>query len=328
MRAVVISKPTNTGDNMTVTDVPKPVPRAGEVLVAVVYGGCNFADTMMRRGIYPHPKGYPLVAGIEMSGTVAALGPGVTSFKTGQRVAAFCEDAGAFAEYCIVPQSRLTAIPDAMGLDAAAAFYVQGLTAWHLLHTVSTTRKGDTLLVHAVGGGVGLYLVQLGKAAGAAVIGTTGTKGKEKRALDFGAARVVNRNDEDFAAVALALTKGRGVDKVIDSTGGTILDRSFDCIRQLGHVVSYGEAEARPLPNLWERLVRKSLTFTRLHIGHIDSTSAAWAEGARKVMDVIVAGELKVPIEGIFDLDDVHAMYARLESRQVAGKLLLKVAGE
>ncbi len=327
MHAVLLDKPNGTIENMHVADIAKPKPRAGDVLVAVAYGGCNFADTMMLRGIYPHPKGYPLVAGIEMSGIVTALGSDVTSLAVGDRVAGFCEDAGGFAEFCCVPAHRLTKISTSIGLDVAAAFYVQALTAWHLLHTVSTTKRGDVLLVHAVGGGVGLYLTQLGAHAGATIIGTTGTAGKEKRALDFGAARAINRNTENFVDIVNDMTKGKGVNKVIDSTGGSILDRSFDCIRELGHVVSYGEAEAKPFPNLWERLVRKSLTFTRLHIGHIDSTSHAWTDGADKVLAMIAAGTLRVPIEGVFALEDVHAMYAKLESRQVAGKLLLKIAG-
>jgi NADPH:quinone reductase len=327
MRAIVLNEPGGPGENMVVMDVPRPVPGPGEVLVAVAFGGCNFADTMMRRGIYPHPKGYPLIAGIEMSGTVAAVGTGVSGLKSGDRVAGFCEDAGGFAEFCLVPAHRLAQLPSTIGLDVAAAFHVQALTAWHLLHTVSTTRKGDHLLVHAVGGGVGLFLTQLGVAAGATVIGTTGTAGKEKRPLAYGASRVIHRSEEDFAAVANGLTGGRGVDKVIDSTGGSILDNSFDCIRHLGHVVSYGEAEAKPYPNLWERLVRKSLTFTRLHIGHIDTASDAWRTGIERVFAMVAAGELKVPIEHVFEMADVHRMYAMLESRQVAGKLLLKIAG-
>jgi NADPH:quinone reductase len=328
MRAIQLDQPNGITENMRVADVSRPEPGPGEVLIEVAYGGCNFADTMMRRGIYPHPKGYPLVAGIEMSGVVAALGPYVTSFAVGDRVAGFCEEAGGFAEFCCVPTRHLTKIPASIGLDVAAAFYVQALTAWHLLHTVSKTNRGDHLLVHAVGGGVGLYLTQLGAAAGAIVIGTTGTPGKERRALDFGATRVINRNSENFVDIVKGMTNGQGVDKVIDSTGGSILDKSFDCIRELGHVVSYGEAEAKPFANLWERLVRKSLTFTRLHIGHVDSRPQAWEEGADKVLGVIAAGSLRVPIESIFALDDVHAMYAKLESRQVAGKLLLKIAGE
>ena len=325
MRAVVLQPPTGPTENMVLSEVVAPRPGPGEVLIGVAFGGCNFADTMMRRGIYPHPKGYPLVAGIEVAGRVIGLGAGVTSVGIGDRVAAFCEDAGGFAEQCVAPAERLVRIPDAMGLDVAAAFLIQGLTAWHLLHTVSTTAAGDVLLVHAIGGGVGLYLAQLGVLAGATVIGTVGTHGKERRALDYGAARVIHRDDENFVAAALELTRGRGVDKVVDSTGGSILDRSFDAIRPLGHVVSYGEAEAPPFANLWQRLVRKSLTYTRLHIGHIDPHSAAWAAGVQAVTTAILDGTLKVPIEGVYALEDVHAMYARLESRKVAGKLLLRV---
>jgi len=325
MRAVVLKQPDGRPDSMVVEEVPAPEPSEGEVVVSVAYGGCNFADTMMRTGVYPHPKGYPLAAGIEMSGTVYAVGPGVTRVKPGDRVAAFCEDAGAFSELCLIEEKRLVGIPDTMGFDVAAAFFVQGCTAWHLLHTVSTTRPGDTILVHAIGGGVGLYLTQLAVAAGATVLGTVGTPGKEARPLEWGASAVVLREQRDFREMVNDFTGGRGVDKVIDSTGGSILDRSFDCIRPLGHVVSYGEAEGKPYPNLWERLVQKSLTFTRLHIGHIDCEAEAWSAGAHKVMDLIGNGSVRVPVEGVYDLEDVHEMYERLEARGVSGKLLLRI---
>jgi NADPH:quinone reductase len=327
MRAVLLNPPGGPGENMLVTDVPDAKAGPGEALIAVEYAGCNFADTMMRRGIYPHPKGYPLVAGLEVAGKVVAIGKGVTEVAVGDRVAAFSEDAGGFAELCAIPAERLVRIPQSIGLDVAAAFFVQALTAWHLLHTVSTTKKGDTVLIHAIGGGVGLYLTQLAVQAGASVIGTVGTAGKERRALEFGAAKVINRADEDFVAAVLAFTEGKLVDKIVDSTGGTILDRSFETIRLLGHVVSYGEAEAKPQTNLWERLVRKSLTFTRLHLGHIDCRSEAWLKASREVLGMVESGALKVPVEGVYPLERVHGMYAKLESRQVAGKLLLKVAG-
>lgn len=326
MQAIVFDPPGTGFFGSMLREVAEPVAGPGQVLVRVHRAGLNFADLMMRQGVYPHPKGYPLVAGLELSGVVEACGEGVTDYMPGDRVAGFSEDAGAFAAFCAVPEERLIRLPDAMSFDMGAAFYIQSLTAWHLLHTVSKTEAGDTLLIHAIGGGVGLQLAQLAKMAGAVVIGTVGTAGKEAKALAFGADHVVNRGVEDFVRVCNGMTGGRGVDKVIDSTGATILDRSFDCIRPLGHVVSYGEAEGKPLPNLWERLVQKSLTFTRLHIGHLDNCSEAWLQGVDAVVGAIVAGRLQVPIAGSYALQDAEAMFAALTSRQTAGKLILRIA--
>jgi NADPH2:quinone reductase len=295
------------------------------VLIDVAYGGCNFADTMIAKGTYPHPKGYPIVGGLEISGRIAGLGPGVDGVAVGDRVAAFSEEAGGFAERCVAPAERLIPIPDAMSLEVAATFPIQALTAWHMLHNVSVTRAGDVILLHAIGGGLGLFATQLAVQAGATVIGTVGTRAKEKRALECGAARVVNRQDEDFVAAVMAFTRGRGVDKLIDSAGASILDRSFACIRKLGHVVSYGEAEGRPLPNLWERLVAKSLTFTRFHLGHVDFGSDKWRRSLDEVVGGIAEGRLKVHIEAVFPFEQAAEMLDRLSSRQVSGKLILAV---
>lgn len=325
MKAIVFDPPGAVTLAPLLREVPEPMIGPGRVLVRVHRAGLNFADLMMRQGVYPHPKGYPLVAGLEISGVVEACGDGVTEYAPGDRVAGFSEDAGGFAEFCALPEERLIRLPDAMSLDLGTAFYIQSLTAWHLLRTVSKTQAGDVLLIHAIGGGVGLQLTQLAKLAGAKVIGTVGTAGKETKALALGADRVINRGNEDFVRICTELTQGLGVDKVIDSTGATILDRSFDCIRRLGHVVSYGEAEGKPLPNLWERLVQKSLTFTRLHIGHLDNRSAAWRHGVESVLAAILAGDLEVPIAGSFPLEEAEAMFAALESRQTAGKLILRI---
>lgn len=325
MRAVVVSKP---GGEISVADIAAPRPGPGEVSIDVAYVGCNFADTMIANGCYPHPKGYPLTMGLEPSGRIAEIGPGVNGFSVGDRVAVFCEDAGAFADRVVAPAERLVRIPDAMGLDVAAAFLIQGLTAWHLLHNVSVTKPGDVVLLHAAGGGVGLMATQLAVAAGATVIGTVGTRGKEKRPLEFGAAKVINRADEDFVAAALAFTSGRGVDKILDSTGASILDRSFETIRKLGHIVSYGEAEGRPYPTLWEKLVAKSLTFTRFHLGHVDFDSEIWRRSVQETVGAIESGRLKVVIEEVFAFERAQAMLQRLASREVAGKLLLAVRPE
>lgn len=326
MRAVVIERASADGDGMTVAEVAEPEVGAGDLLVRVAYGGLNFADLMMRNGTYPHPRGYPLVAGIELAGEVAAVGDGVEGFGVGDRVVAFPEGAGGFAERCAVPAERAVKLPDDLGLDVAAAFFIQAMTAYYLLHHMTATRPGDTLLVHAAGGGVGLYLTQLASLAGAAVIGTVGTAGKDARVRAFGAVEAVDRNHRDFVEVALAHTGGVGVDKVIDSTGATILDRSFEAVRRFGHVLSFGEAEGRPLANLWERLVARSLTFTRFHLGHVDTAGDTFRTSVAHVMELVTSGQLQVPIEATFPLDDAPALYDRLASRRVAGKLLLEVA--
>ena len=220
MRAVVFEKPDGEPGSTVLKNVAMPVAGPGHVLVQVAYAGLNYADLMMRTGIYPHPKGYPLVAGLELAGTAREVGTGVTGISVGDRVAAFSEDAGAFAEFCAVPSERIVQLPDDVGFDTGAAFYVQALTAWNLLHTVSQTRQGDVILIHAVGGGVGLYLTQIAKAAGAMVIGTVGTAGKETRARNYGADLVVNRDEADFVEAAMEFTNGRGVDKVVELDGG------------------------------------------------------------------------------------------------------------
>lgn len=325
MKAVLFLNSDGAPDSTVIADQPTPEPGPGEVAIDVIYAGLNFADLMMRTGIYPHPKGYPLVPGLEASGTVRAVGDGVTAYAPGDRVAAFVSEAGAFAEVCVVPETWLMPLPEDLSLEVGAAYPIQALTAWNLLHGVADTRAGETVLIHAIGGGVGLYLTQFAKMAGATVIGTVGTKGKEARALEYGADIVVNRDEADFVEVALEATGGRGVDKVIDSTGASILDRSFDAIRPLGHVVSYGEAEGKPWDNLWERLVRKSLTFTRMHLGHFDRETEGWAKGVDTVVSAIRSGAVKVPVEGIYPMEEVDAMFAALASRQTAGKLLMKI---
>jgi NADPH2:quinone reductase len=324
MRAILITAP-GVENNLSIVEVQEPSPGPGQVLIDVAYGGCNFADTMIAKGTYPHPKGYPIVGGLEISGRIAGLGPGVDGVAVGDRVAAFSEEAGGFAERCVAPAERLVPIPDAMSLEVAATFPIQALTAWHMLNNVSVTRAGDVILLHAIGGGLGLFATQLAVQAGATVIGTVGTRAKEKRALECGAALVVNRQDEDFVAAVMAFTRGSGVDKLIDSTGASILDRSFACIRKLGHVVSYGEAEGRPLPNLWERLVAKSLTFTRFHLGHVDFGSDKWRRSLDEVVGGIAEGRLKVHIEAVFPFEQAGEMLDRLSSRQVSGKLILAV---
>jgi NADPH:quinone reductase len=324
MKAVVIHA-TGGPEQLSLAELPDPVPGSGEVLLDVAYAGCNWADTQVRQGIYPHAMTYPMVLGFEVAGTVAALGPDVSGVKVGQRVAAFPEKGGAYAEKCVAPVAGLIGLPDGVALDVAAAFPIQALTAYHMLWTIyGGVGPGDTVLVNAIGGGVGLMCTQLAVHAGATVIGTTGTPGKEARAVAYGAARVVLTKTEDFEAAVLDFTNGKGVDLAIDSYGATMLDRTFNVVKKLGHVISIGEAEGQPFKNIRERILPRSQTFTRLHLGHVDQGSPEWTAGIEHVLDGILAGWLKIPIEGVFPLVEAADMHRRLEGRHVAGKLLLR----
>jgi NADPH2:quinone reductase len=326
MRAVVVKTPGGL-DELALADMPAPAPGPGEVLVRVAFCGLNWADTMIRRGTYPHPFTYPVIPGVEVSGTVVAVGAGVTKVRPGDRVAAFHEKGGGYAELFRTIEDWVIPIPDALTLEDAASFPVQALTAWHMLHTIGRVHVGDRVLVHAIGGGVGLWCTQLAVRAGADVIGTVGTPGKERKPMEFGASRVVLNASEDFVKVALELTGGRGVALAIDSLGARTLDRTFDAVRKLGHIISIGEAEGLPYQNIRERILPRSQTFTRFHLGHVDPASPEWAAGLADVMGGLTDGTLRAPIERIYALEEARAMQEHIESRRLSGKLLLRVGG-
>jgi NADPH2:quinone reductase len=313
-------------EQLVLAEMPDPEPGPGEVVIDVAYAGCNWADTQVRQGIYPHAMVYPLVMGFEVSGTVSKLGAGVTTVKVGDRVATFPEKGGGYAEKCVAGAAGLIKLPDNVPLDIGAAFPITALTAYHMLFTIHGRLKpGSTVLVSAIGGGVGLSVTQLAVRAGVKVIGTTGTAGKEKRPMELGAARVINYATEDFEKVVLEATGGKGVDLSIDSYGASMLDRMFAVTCMLGHVISIGEAEGQPFKNIRERILPRSQTFTRFHLGHVDQSSREWDAGVAHCLRGLSEGWLTVPIEGVFPLAGAADMHRRLEARQVSGKLLLKV---
>ncbi len=307
---------------LVIEDMPDPVAGDGDVLIETAFAGCNWADTQVRSGIYPQPYSFPVVPGLEVSGTVLAAGAGVDHVAAGDRVTALT-NMGGYAEKCVAAGAMVTRLPDEVGLDVGAAFPIQALTAYHMLHTVVALKEGDVVLVHAAGGGVGLQVIQLAVKAGARVIGTVGTRGKEVKALEYGAERVVNLKEEDFVAVAMERTAGRGVDLVIDSLGDKTLDRSFDAVRILGHVINIGEAQGKPFDNIRDRVLPRSCAFTRFSISHVMPDPVLWRRGMDYVLNALVEGWLDVPIVETFPLDNVRDMHRRIESRQAAGKLLL-----
>jgi NADPH:quinone reductase len=325
VKAIIVKQPGGL-EQLAMAELPVPVPGADEVVIDVAFSGLNWADTMIRVGTYPHPFTYPVVPGLEAAGRVAAVGSAALNVKPGERVAGINEKGGSYAEKFVVPKDWVFSLPAGISFEIGAAFPVQALTAFHMLHTIGRVARDEWVLVHAIGGGVGLYCTQLAVKSGARVIGTVRTPGKEKRALEYGAHRVVLAETENFEAAVLELTGGKGVDLAIDSLGARTLDRTFNIVRKLGRVISIGEAEGVPYLNIRERLLPRSLTFTRFHIGHLDPTSKEWQHGLRYIMDGIFDGWLKVPIEGIYDFGEARKMQERIESRQLSGKLLLRVS--
>jgi len=324
MRAVVVDQPGGI-ETLVAREVPEPEAGPDEVLIETAYCGCNWADLQRRQGTYPHPVDYPHIMGREVSGTVVALGANASDLAVGDRVIAI-PSSGGYAERCIAPARLVSRLPDAVPFDIGAAFQVQALTAYHMLHTVHATEPGETVLLHAAAGGVGLFAIQLAVRAGATVMGTVGTKGKEAKALDYGAARVVNLLEDDFVAAAREMTNGEGVDLAIDSLGAATLDRTFDAVRALGHIINIGEAEGTPYPNIRERMLPRSQTFTRFSLGNVMDRPDLWVRGIDYVLAALENGWLDVPIVDCIPFENAAEAHRRLESRQVTGKLLLSFA--
>ncbi len=326
MRAVIVEQPGGL-DHVHIRDVPPPVPGRGQVTIAVHHAGCNWSDIQKRQGVYPDPVTYPAILGLEVSGTVAALGAGVESLSVGRRVAAITGPTmlGGFAEVVAVDAGYVIPLPDDIDDRLGAAFPVIALTAWHLLFSAHALQSGETVLIHAIGGGVGLMLTQLAVAHGARVFGTVGRAAKADKALALGAERVVVRDTEDFVDAAMALTGGRGVDLVIDSLGGDTLRRSFDALKVYGRVINIGEASGYPDFDIRAKLYERSTALAGFELVHADPGSARWQNGVDAVLARLRDGRLSVPIEHIAPLDRVRDAQALLESRGVAGKVLLHV---
>jgi NADPH2:quinone reductase len=326
MRAVRVDRPGGL-DRLVIAEVAEPEPVPGSVVIRVSHAAANWSDIQKREGVYPDPVTYPAVLGLEISGHIERVGAGVEGLKVGQRVAAITGPAmlGGFAEKCIAGADFVIPLPDAMGFEAGAAFPVVSLTAYHLLHSAYRLKAGETVLVHAIGGAVGLALTQMAVAAGARVIGTVSSPAKAKRPYACGAHLVIDRSQSDFVEAVRDFTGGQGVDLVIDSLGGDILPRSIDLLRTYGHAINIGEAAGYPDFDIRARLYRNSTSLAGFEVLHAMRVPGLWQESIAHVVEALVSGRLHIPIEGVYPFEEVRAMQARLESRGVSGKLLLGV---
>ena len=302
-------------------EVPIPAPGPGQVLVKVEAAGLNYIDVYHRTGLYPNAL--PFTPGLEGAGTVTALGPDVSGLRLGDRVA-WAGALGSYAEQVLAPAAQLVPVPPGVDTRTAAALMLQGMTAHYLSETTWPLKPGDTCLVHAAAGGVGLLLVQMARQRGARVLGTVSTDEKEALAREAGADEVIQYTKRDFLSEVKRLTGGRGVQVVYDSVGQATFDKSLDCLVPRGMMVLFGQSSG-PVPPFNPALLasKGSLFLTRPSLFHYVADRSILEARASAVLGAAASGRLRVRIERTFPLGEAAEAHRTLEGRKTTGKVLL-----
>ena len=320
MKAIQVSQ-VGGPEVLTLVELPIPTPKSDEAVVQIKAAGVNFIDVYFREGRYSAPL--PFINGQEASGVVTAVGAEVKSVKPGDRVA-YSGVRGGYAEYAAVPAERLILIPDQVEFKEAAAAMLQGMTAHYLSHSTYPIQRGDTVLIHAAAGGVGLLLVQMAKKLGARVIGTAGNEDKAKLAREAGADEVILYNEQDFETETKRLTDGAGVHVVYDGVGKSTFEKDLNVLRLRGYLVLFGGSSGAVPPFDLIHLSQKgSLYLTRPSLHHYIHTRAELEHHAGDVMKMITSGELKLRIHSTYPLAEAQQAHRDLEGRKTTGKLLL-----
>jgi NADPH:quinone reductase len=320
MKAIQVQK-TGGPEALTLVDLPVPKPKANEAVVKIAAIGVNFIDVYFREGRYPAPL--PFVDGQEAAGTVTDVGSNVTAVKPGDRVA-YTGVIGAYAEYAAVPADRLVHVPDQITDQQAAAAMLQGMTAHYLVNSTYPLKKGETALIHAAAGGVGLLLVQMAKNIGARAIGTVGTEEKAKLAREAGADEVILYTQQDFEVETKRLTDGKGVHVVYDGVGKSTFEKGLNVLRPRGYMVLFGGASGAVPPFDPIALSQKgSLFLTRPSLVNYIATREELEQRSNDVLGSVAAGKLKLRIGHIYKLEEVQQAHRDLEGRKTTGKILL-----
>jgi NADPH2:quinone reductase len=320
MKAIQVKQPGGP-EVLQLVDLPIPQPKANEAVVKIAASGVNFIDVYQREGRYK--VALPFVLGQEAAGTVTSVGSDVKSLKTGDRVA-WSSILGAYAEYAAVPAERLVAVPQGVSDQQAASAMLQGMTAHYLIYDTFPLKGGQTALVHAAAGGVGLLLVQMAYNLGARVIATVSTDEKAKLAREAGADEVILYTQADFEAETRRLTGGHGVDVVYDSVGKTTFEKGLNVLRPRGMMVLFGGSSGAVPPfDLIQLSQKGSLYITRPTLGHYTATTEELRARSTAVFTMIAEGKLKLRIEHKYPLADAATAHRDLEARKTTGKLLL-----
>jgi NADPH2:quinone reductase len=302
-------------------DIAIPEPKAGEARLKIAAIGVNFIDIYQRTGLYPLQA--PFTLGMEGAGVVDAIGEDVTEVTVGDRVA-YAMVLGSYAEYAIVPAAKLAPLPANVDAKSAAALMLQGMTAHYLTHSTYQLKKGDTTLIHAAAGGVGLLLIQIAKMRGAHIIGTVGTEAKAQLARQAGADNIILYTQIDFLTEIRRLTSGKGVDVVYDSVGATTFEKSLDCLRPRGYLVLFGQSSGPVAPLDPGKLAAKgSLFLTRPTLAHYLLDRNELLQRANDLFAWTANGKLKLRIESTLLLQDAAEAHRLLEGRKTTGKVVL-----
>ena len=322
MRAIVVESWTEPSA-LRVSEVPEPEPGPGTLAVQVGAAGCNFADILTVQGRYQVRPAFPFVPGMEFAGTVRTLGEGVTGFSVGDRVFG-APGIGCFAEVAVVPADLSFVLPDAMSFAEGAAVPITYPTSYAALVTRAALQPGETLLVHAAAGGVGLAAVQIGVALGARVIATAGGAEKCALALENGAAEAIDYRSEDFVERVLELTEGRGADVIYDSVGGDTFDRSLKCIAWNGRLLVIGFASGTIPSVKANRILLKNVSLVGVHW-------SAYPEREREAIAPVFAGLLRLHetggirplVSASYGLDQLPEALEALGGRRTTGKVVI-----
>jgi NADPH2:quinone reductase len=304
-------------------DVEVADPAPGQVRLRQEAAGLNFIDVYHRTGLYPQPL--PLIPGVEGAGVVEAVGDGVTNVKVGERVA-YAGPIGGYAEERLIDADRVVKLPKDISSEQAAAMMLQGMTAQMLLRSVFPVQKGDTILVHAAAGGVGLIMCQWASALGATVIGTVGTEEKAELARAHGCAHPIVYSRQDFVAEVNRITDDAKLPVVYDSVGRDTFNKSLDCLKVRGLMVSFGNASGPPPPIPPNLLAQKgSLYLTRPTLFHYVATREQLEQSANELFDVVKSGKVKIEVKQRFALKDAAEAHGALEARATTGSTVLTV---